>query len=142
LDRARAETVGPFAIAGTKRSIYLEESIRTTEIICRNVLIFYRKRQKSHGPQLDVSTLIQLINESSEKLNHLVLEEQNVQLKLNDPSQASAEEINEIAKSFHRNIYHELTLSQRQELYGQKLKDAASYIVEKIHVLLSIVCLR
>jgi nuclear pore complex protein Nup205 len=138
LDKARAEAIGPFAIAGSKRSVFLEDAIRTTEIICRNILIFFRKKLPSQNWQYDVSVLTQLISESVEKLNHLVLEEQSVRVKLNDSSQVSAEEINDIAKSFHRKIYHELTLSQRQELYSQKLRDVGSYIAEKSRVLLSI----
>jgi nuclear pore complex protein Nup205 len=139
IEMAKCERVGPFSVAGSKKSIFAEEATRLSENICRNILICCQKKQvDGFALKIEESVFTVLISESAEKLNHLILEEQNLQMKINDSTQVTAEEINDIAKYFHSKIYHELTLSQRQELYQRKLKDTLEYILEKIHTLYSI----
>jgi hypothetical protein len=138
IELAKLESIGPFPVSGTKKSLFTEEAIRLSESICRNILLCLQKKENiDFSSKIEESILTTLISDSAEKLNHLVLEEQNLQIKIQDATQVTAEEINEIARYFHFKIFHELTLSQRHDLYQQKVNDTLDYIKEKIKMLYS-----
>lgn len=100
--------------------------------------MFVRRNQFIQLPvKFDDDMIVQVINECSERLGHLILEEQNLQMKVADVAQVSAEEINDICKHYHSKLYHELTLSQRQELFAKKVKETSSYLLDKIYTIFS-----
>lgn len=99
--------------------------------------MFVRRNQSIQPVKFEDDVIVQLLNECSERLGHLILEEQNLQMKIADVAQVSAEEINDICKHYHSKLYHELTLTQRQELFAKKVKETSNYLLDKIYTIFS-----
>ncbi|KAJ3360665.1 hypothetical protein HDU91_004428 [Kappamyces sp. JEL0680] len=99
IEQAKALSIIPFTAGSGKRSIFLEEAIRLSEEICRNITGFLLKNHANvvKSQALSVSyDYIAVLRKFSEHLLQYLGEKESLALKLIDVNQVAVDEVNEI----------------------------------------------
>jgi hypothetical protein len=122
-------TLIPFVSTGGKRSVFMEEGVRLSEDITRNVLMFLQKNGNTkRSAPLDGPTLMIILHRNFELLTQLITEEHSVSVKVGDINQVALDEVNEVAKSVNMHLFTGLSMQQRQILYEKKMKECVKYL--------------
>jgi hypothetical protein len=133
----------PFAAAGGKRSIFMEEGLCLSEDITRNILMFLQKNQNiKRSLPLDGSVLLTVLHRNFEMLIQLIPEEKSITVKIGDINQVSLDEVNEVAKSVNVHLFTGLSLQQRQVLYEKKMNECVKYLQQKIETIFSMLVVK
>lgn len=135
-------TYVPFVSTGGRRTIFMEEGIRLSEDITRNLLLFLQKNSDiKRSLPLDESVLLLILHRNFEVLVQLIPEEKSVAIKASDINQVALDEVNEVAKSVNVHLFTGLSLQQRQVLFEKKMKESVKYLHEKIEIVFSTISL-
>ncbi|KAI8926417.1 nucleoporin Nup186/Nup192/Nup205 [Entophlyctis helioformis] len=96
-------------------------------------------QDRSAGGDAILGKTLGLIQTLGNRLVQASTRRKNIQMKIADISQVPVDEINEIARSFNRSAFEELSPSQRRTVAGRDLCDADSLVAKEIQRLQALV---
>jgi hypothetical protein len=97
LEIVKSKSISPFVIAGSKKSILLDEGFQLSQEITRNILVFAMgKKKQFFGDISQNSELVLTVKDAMEKTVQLATEIQNLKGKIADVGNVTIDEINEV----------------------------------------------